>query len=113
MTLSSIMRGPRPAFWTRVVIVLAILVGASNARADEHARALLGLFLNDRWDATINLARADGVVNLWMWNGDQNTNAWIDQYLVPRVAQKYGIRVRRTGVSSPRVFMDRLAREYA
>ncbi|MBI3183233.1 MAG: ABC transporter substrate-binding protein [Myxococcales bacterium] len=90
--------------------LLASAVSSAQVSADFR-RALLAPFLEDRWDAIISLARAEGEVRWWMWNGDRNTNLWVDEFAARRMWELYGIRLRRVGVDHPSVFMDRLAED--
>lgn len=98
----------RTAAWAAALLVAS---PAGAQMSGEFRRALLAPFLEDRWDAILNLARAEGQVRWWMWNGDRNTNLWVDEFATRRLYGLFGIRLRRVGVDHPRVFMDRLIKD--
>ena len=81
---------------------------ASAQKADDYRDALLGPFPEQRWDAILKLARAEGEVRWWMWNGDKNTNLWVDEFAARQLYELYGIKLRRVGVDHPSVFMKKM-----
>jgi putative spermidine/putrescine transport system substrate-binding protein len=90
------------------VLALALWSGAALAQsAQDYRRALLGPFPEDRWDAILNLARAEGEVRWWM-KGDKNTNLWVDEFATRQMYELYGIRLRRVGVNHPSIFMKKM-----
>jgi putative spermidine/putrescine transport system substrate-binding protein len=102
-------------FLTTSSMLFGIAASALPAAAQDgelHRRALFGLFLEDRWDATLEIARSDARVRWWMWDGDQNTNLWVDNFVAERLKRKFGITVERVGVASPEVFMSKLKHDF-
>lgn len=79
--------------------------------AEDYKQALLGPYPQDRWDAVLKLARAEGEVRWWMWNGDKNTNLWVDEFAARQLWEMHGIRLRRVGVNHPSVFMDKMQKD--
>lgn len=91
-----------------VVGAWAPLAAAAESVSADYRRALMAPFLEDRWDAIMSLARAEGEVRWWMWNGDKNTNVWVDEFASRQLYDIYGIKFRRVGVNHPQVFMKQL-----
>ena len=95
----------------RRLLAVWLLVATGTAAAQvsaEYRRALMGPFQEERWDAILNLARSEGEVRWWMWNGDKNTNMWVDEFASRQLFEVYGIKFRRVGVNHPSVFMKQL-----
>lgn len=94
------------------LLAMILLIGAASAHAQqvssEYRRALMAPFPEDRWDAILNLARSEGEVRWWMWNGDKNTNVWVDEFASRQLFDIFGIKFRRVGVNHPSVFMKQL-----
>lgn len=86
--------GRRP--WRRAVALGgALLVLAACARRDATptgARDVAAL-ASLPWDSVV--ARARGTTVVWrMWRGDPSINAYVDGWLAPRLAERYGITLQ-------------------
>lgn len=54
------------------------------------------------WDSVV--ARARGTEVVWlMWRGDPSVNAYIDEWVAPRLAAEYGIRLEAVEAQGPRI----------
>jgi putative spermidine/putrescine transport system substrate-binding protein len=96
----------------RLLLVLGLWSQAAAAQVSgEYRRALMAPFPEERWDALLNLARAEGEVRWWMHNGDKNTNLQVDEFAARLLYDTYGIRLRRVGVNHPSVFMKQLEQD--
>jgi len=54
-----------------------------------------------------------GQVNFWSWDGDSQINEWIDGWLAVKVANIYGIKVNRIGISATSNAIEKIASERA
>jgi len=83
----------RARLWRRVGVFGAMLVltscGGGGTRSGPDAEALAEW----PWDSVVELARGSDVV--WrMWRGDPAINDYIDRWVAPRLAERFGIRLR-------------------
>lgn len=79
---------------TAGVIVMTLLVlGAGVPGAEAQTDPLLA----KSWDDVLKEARGQ-TVNWWMWAGDEGVNRYVDQWVAPRVKERYGVTVKRVAI---------------
>ncbi|MEI3868178.1 ABC transporter substrate-binding protein [Microbacterium sp. CCNWLW134] len=90
-------------------LAVAALVLPALALAACSAPAAPGGEVPDSWDQV--LADADGqTVQLWMYGGDDQGNAYVDDILAPAVAE-YGVTLERVPVTDTRDALNRVFTE--
>jgi putative spermidine/putrescine transport system substrate-binding protein len=78
--------------------VVFTLLGCGAAKRPPSARELASL----PWDSV--LARAKGTTVTWrMWRGDPSINRFIDEWVTPRLAQRYGITLHAVEGQGPEI----------
>ncbi|HEX6923079.1 MAG TPA: ABC transporter substrate-binding protein [Bacillales bacterium] len=84
------MKGIKMAILALVAAIMFSACGNTNG-GDQAAQTQL---LDQSWDEIVS--RAEGTtVHLFMWGGDSGANAYIDDWLAPRLKKKYGITLKR------------------
>ncbi len=72
--------------------------GCGRGNARQNAAGLAGL----PWDSV--LARAKGTTVTWrMWRGDPSINRFVDEWVTPRIEQRYGITLRAVEGQGPEI----------
>ncbi|MGD9526222.1 MAG: ABC transporter substrate-binding protein [Pseudonocardia sp.] len=100
---------PRPAPRARLVAALAVgglLLSACSAAAaisDEPASQ------PRTWEQTLLEARGQ-TVSLWMWGGDEQGNAYVDDVLAPAAAE-LGVTLERVPIADTQDAINRIATE--
>lgn len=89
-------------------LILTSCASGGPAGGDEGAAPRAEGTFSD-WDAV--LADADGQsVDLWMWGGDEQGNAYIDDVLAPAVAE-YGVTLNRVPIADTGEALNRVLTE--
>ena len=79
----------RSAIW---LVVLAAQVAAACAPAPKSDQPTAPELAELPWDSVV--ARARGREVLWrMWRGDPSVNAYVDEWVAPRLRDRFGIRL--------------------
>jgi putative spermidine/putrescine transport system substrate-binding protein len=82
-------RASRSALGAWALPLLALLLAACGGRAEAPAAAELAAL---PWDSVV--VRAQGTTVTWrMWRGDPSVNAFVDEWVAPRLRERYGIRL--------------------
>lgn len=86
-------RGRCPHTVGRAATLLALGVFAACAPGGEALPADAAALAELPWDSVVERARGTEVV--WrMWRGDPAINRYVDEWITPRLAEGYGIRLR-------------------
>jgi putative spermidine/putrescine transport system substrate-binding protein len=89
------MRSSAAAAAVAACLVFAACGGAGDARSGSApaGQATIDALASLSWDSVVSRARGTEV--LWrMWRGDPSVNAYVDQWVMPRVRDRYGIALR-------------------
>lgn len=101
---------PRSRARTRQLAVLAaasLLVSACSAAAARTSSTSTPT--RTTWAQTLQAARGQ-TVSLWMWSGDPQGNAYVDDVLAPAAAA-LGVTLKRVPISDTKDAIDRIATE--
>lgn len=97
------MRRPRIAL-TWLAVAGLTLTACSSGGDPEPAGS------SDRsWDQIVSAAKGQ-TVDLWMWGGDENGNAYVDDVLAP-AAKELGVTLRRVPIADTREALNRVLSE--
>lgn len=81
-----------------LVVLLAFVGGCSsneeNQQSANRQTEKSENVLNQNWDQIVSHAKGSKV-NFYMWGGDEGINAYIDEYVAPRLKKEYDIEVKR------------------
>ena len=110
MFATSARRSLRQRHWRRGLIAAvvaaasAVTLGCAPPEPERQPAVPVGA-----WEQV--LSKADGqTVNLWMWGGDEQGNAYVDEVLAPAVAE-YGVTLTRVPVADTGEALNRVLTE--
>ena len=91
--------------------VMVVLAGCSapDAPASSSAAGSSAAGSSGGWNATLAAARGQ-TVNLWMYGGDPQGNAYVDNVLAPAAAS-LGVTLRRVAISDTKDVVNRILAE--
>lgn len=95
--------------WSRRKFLAAAVMTGAAAGLSACAGAAPAARKFDDWGQVSDQARGQSV-KLWMYGGDQQGNAYVDQYLVPAAAEA-GVKLERVPVADTKDAMNRVLSE--
>jgi putative spermidine/putrescine transport system substrate-binding protein len=85
----------------RALLIVLTVAGTSCSRGRARSDDRIGI-ATVPWDSV--LARARGTTVTWlMWRGDPSINAYIDQWVAPRLRTRFGIRLNPVDAQGPAI----------
>lgn len=84
----------------RAIALGVLLLGACTRPGHADRPSDAATLARMPWDSV--LARARGTTVLWrMWRGDRDVNAFVDGWVAPRVAERFGVTLRAVEGQGP------------
>ncbi|WP_318505566.1 ABC transporter substrate-binding protein [Bacillus sp. T3] len=81
-----------------LIVLLAFVGGCSskeeNQQTSNKQTEKSENVFNQNWDQIVSEAKGS-TVNFYMWGGDEGINAYIDEYIAPKLKKEYEIEVKR------------------
>ena len=84
-----------------LILMLAACGGGSDASSSGEERSF----------SELEEAAAGTTVNFFVWGGDDATNAYVDDYVAPRMEEKYDVTVKRTPLTDTADAVNKLLNE--
>lgn len=98
-----------PSIIVLLVALMALLVACGGGESSGGAAA--GDVPEDRPFPELEKAARGTTVNFFMYGGDDATNAYVDDWIAPRLKEKYDITLKRTPVGDTAEVVNKLLNE--
>ena len=93
------------------LFVIALLLGLGGCKRSPSVAGLDdGALASTPFEQVRDTARGQ-TVRWFFWSGDGTINKYVDEYVIPTVASRYGIRLERVPVDDPALAINRLLTE--